>query len=211
MSEVAELKQVSSDHYSFGDYVKLHRWISYYTQLQLLLEQQPHSVLEIGPGISITRQSLMTFIPDVDYKTVDVAEDLHPDILGSIDSLPVADSAYDVVCAFEVLEHLPYEKFIPSLLEMSRVAKKAVIISVPHAGPWIRAELSLSFLFQFRKLFKFQSGKEHQFDGEHYWEVGKKGFSPNKIRGDIRKHFILKKEFVQFQNHVHRFYVLERK
>jgi SAM-dependent methyltransferase len=48
-------------------------------------------------------------------------------------SLPYPDDSFDVVLSSESLEHIPqYDRVLHELL---RVARKAVIISVPHDGP----------------------------------------------------------------------------
>ena len=58
---------------------------------------------------------------DISYKSVDVAEDLQPEVVGSVTKLPFPDKSFDVVVAFEVLEHLPFEKFEVAVSEISRV------------------------------------------------------------------------------------------
>src|SRR5262249_56974014 len=48
--------------------------------------------------------------------------------------LTFADGSYDVVCAIEVLEHL--ERPGDALSEMSRVAGRALLLSVPNEPSW---------------------------------------------------------------------------
>jgi 2-polyprenyl-3-methyl-5-hydroxy-6-metoxy-1,4-benzoquinol methylase len=48
--------------------------------------------------------------------------------------LPFADGSYDLVCAVEVLEHL--ERPREALAEMSRVAGRALLLSVPNEPGW---------------------------------------------------------------------------
>jgi SAM-dependent methyltransferase len=51
---------------------------------------------------------------------------------GSITALPFADRSFDVVCCFEVLEHLPGNGPELALAEFARVARQGVVLSVPH-------------------------------------------------------------------------------
>jgi len=54
-------------------------------------------------------------------------------------SLPYLDNSFDVVLSSETLEHIPdYSKVLNELL---RVARKAVIVTVPHDGPERIAQL----------------------------------------------------------------------
>jgi SAM-dependent methyltransferase len=53
-------------------------------------------------------------------------------VTGSIADLPFPDRSFDVVGCFEVLEHLPDELPRQALYELARVARHAVVVSVPH-------------------------------------------------------------------------------
>lgn len=50
---------------------------------------------------------------------------------GSVEQLPFADRAFDVVAACEVLEHLPCTVYAPALAEIQRVARRTVLVTVP--------------------------------------------------------------------------------
>jgi len=56
-------------------------------------------------------------------------------VCGSLDALPLVDKSVDVVLCLEVLEHLA--KPAAAVAELSRVARQAVILSVPHE-PYFR-------------------------------------------------------------------------
>ena len=53
--------------------------------------------------------------------------------------LPFDDGSFDCVCALEVLEHL--ERPRDALTEMARVARKALLLSVPREPVWRVAHL----------------------------------------------------------------------
>lgn len=204
------MKQVNKDHYDFEKYSHEGRWVSYFHQLKEVLALKPESILEAGCGDKVFA-SFIKNTTSIDYKSLDVAEDLHPDILGSLEKIPCPDNSFDVVCAFEVLEHIPFEKFENCLMEMKRVSKKYVCISVPHFGPSVEFLFKFPFISRIKAAFKIPYHPVHAFNGEHYWEVGKKGFSPSVVRGVMAKHFSIKKEFVPFANQYHHFYILEKK
>ena len=203
-------KQVDKTHYDFGRYVGQDRWASYYHQIRETLALQPTSVLEVGGGDGVFR-SYVKERSGISYQNLDIAEDLHPDILGSVDQIPLPDGSVGCVVAFEVLEHLPFEKFGPALAEIARVSKKYAIISLPHFGPPVKFLLKLPFLPEIQFAWKIPFAKTHMWNGEHYWEIGKKGYAPSVVRTAMEKHFTVLKEFVPFENQYHHFFVLEKK
>lgn len=206
------VKQVDRDHYDFSKYVKKnHRWISFYHQLDELFKLRPDSVLEVGPGMPLVRGMLNFHLPHVTYKSLDIAEDLNPDIFGPVTAIPLEDNSFDVVCAFQVLEHIPFDLFPVALKEMHRVAKKHVIISLPHYGPAVRFLLKIPGFHLVEFAYKVPFPRNHVWKGEHYWEIGKRGYPASRIRNVMREYFIVKKEYIPFENQCHRFYVLEKK
>lgn len=202
------MKQVNKNHYRFEQYSHLDRWASYYYQLQLLLEGGPDNVLEIGVGDKVLKNYLKDNT-NIRYIAIDIDEDLKPDVVGDVRQLPFKDNTFDTVCAFEVLEHIPFEYFEQALKEMKRVSKKNVLISLPHFGPPVQLYIKLPFIkFSFSR--KIPVFKKHVFNGQHYWEIGKKGYSLKKIKKIMASIFLLKKDFVPFTNQYHHFFVLEK-
>ena len=199
--------QVDKSHYAFGSYGFEGRFVSYYHQLKEVLSRKPESVLEIGVGDKVFG-SFLKNNTSVRYHSVDVAEDLRPDTVASVTKLPFEDGSFDIVCAFEVLEHLPFDQFDAALKEMSRVAQKFVIISVPHFGPMLSFSLKVPFLPRLRFALKLPFPKRHVFNGQHYWELGKKGFPVSLIRKKLAAHGRVVESLVPFNSEYHHFFVL---
>jgi ubiquinone/menaquinone biosynthesis C-methylase UbiE len=199
--------------YDFQKYINVNRWSSYYHQIDEILSIQPNTVLEIGVGRGIVG-NVLKHIFDIKYESLDIDENLKPDHVGDVLNLPLPDNSFDVVCAFQVLEHLPFQSLTIALREMLRTANKAMIISLPDAGS------IFSFRFRVNKMtLKFlipnflSFPTKHKFDGEHYWEINKRGYSTRKIRTLIKdiasqQGFYLKKEFRNKDHPYHRFFTL---
>jgi len=203
-------KQVDKNAYRFERYTGLDRWSSYHYQLREILALNPASVLEIGVGDGVVRQYLKTQTP-VAYTSFDVADDLGADVIGDVRALPFEDASFDMVCAFEVLEHLPFEDFEKALGELVRVARSCVLVSVPHFGPPVKFLIKVPFLPEIRFAFKIPFPKIHTFNGQHYWEIGKKGYPASRIRAAFECRGELIKEFVPFENQYHHFFVLKKR
>lgn len=203
------LKQVDADHYRFENYLSLPRWNSLWHQLRLIKSMQPKSVLEVGPGPGCFKAIALN--QGINIETLDIDPDLKPDHLGVATALPMTDDVYDLVCAFQVLEHLPFDQSIQALDEFTRVAKRNVVISLPDSLRLWRYLLHVpkfgekSFLLT-RPKFK---APVHQFDGEHYWEINKKGYELRKVIQAMSQNpeRSLETTFRPFENPTHRFFV----
>lgn len=204
------MKQVNKNAYSFEKYCGLDRWASYHYQIREILKKRPGTLLEVGTGDGVLKDYVKNNT-SIEYKNLDIAEDLTPDFLGSVDDIPLEDNSFDIVCAFEILEHLPFEKFETSLQELARVSKKDIIISLPHFGPAVKVLLKIPFLPEVKGSFKIPFPKKHAFNGQHYWEIGKRGYRISKIRSLIKKYYIITNEFVPFENQYHHFFTLEKR
>jgi len=200
--------QVDKSHYALGAYGFEGRFVSYFYQLEEVLKRSPASVIEVGVGDGV----FGNFLRDnttVAYTSVDIAEDLKPDVVGDITALPMEDGSCDISCAFEVLEHIPFEKFDAAVAELARVAKKYVVISVPHFGPMLSFSVKIPFLPRIQWAFKIPYPKEHVFNGQHYWEIGKRGYFVSLVRRKLASHGRLVADFVPFNSEYHHFFVLE--
>lgn len=203
--------QVQKQHYFSEGYNHKARWITYFYQMRLLQDVHAKTVLEIGPGHGWMATILRSL--GVDVKTADFDPELNPDYVAEVGNLPMEDGSFDVVCAFEVLEHLPFEEFQHNITEMARAAKSHVIISLPdHRRTLINFSLKLPFLPTVALFVKIPSLKKHVFDGQHYWEIGKRGYSPKAVRDKIRAAgLVLERSFVPADAPMNHYFVIRKR
>jgi SAM-dependent methyltransferase len=203
-------KQVDANHYNFANYISKERWISFYHQLDEIISMNPGKILEIGVGSGLLR----TIIKDLlhyDYESMDIDEELSPDYIGSILEMPFSDKQYDVIGCFQVLEHLPFENLEKAFSELFRVAKNAVIISLPNARRILRVNIpKICRMKMFNR--PFSRLQEHNFDGEHYWEINKKGYEIDEIKKKMteiaeKNGFILKRNYRVYEDEYRHFFI----
>lgn len=102
----------------------------------------PQSFLDAGCGEGFVARKVIDAVPsigltgcDVSEMALKIASAANPEakfVAGSVIDLPFPDRSFDVVGCFEVLEHLPGDLPRRALSEMARVARMAVVLSVPH-------------------------------------------------------------------------------
>jgi len=185
------------------------RWMSYFHQVKEILAFKPESVLVIGKGNGLVAEYLK--LNGVKVTALDIDENLKPDVIASVVKMPFKDNEFDITLCAQVLEHLPYNDFEKSLLEIERVAKLGAVISLPHFGPAIKFCLKIPLLPPIRFMIKLPYPIKHKFKGEHYWEIGKRGFGAGKIKNDFKKAgFKIEKDFIVFENPLHHFFILNK-
>jgi hypothetical protein len=203
-------KQVDFNHYQFDRYMSKERWISVWHQLDEIQKLRPETVLEIGPGAGLFKSVAATF--GIRVETLDLDPDLKPDYIGSATAIPLPDARFDVVCAFQMLEHLPYEVSLQAFAEMVRISAKHVVISLPDALDVWRYQIHIPglglkyFLFPRPRL----RTQRHEFDGQHYWEINTRGFSLSRVVLDFEKLIRLVTTYRVPDNPYHRFFVFKR-
>jgi ubiquinone/menaquinone biosynthesis C-methylase UbiE len=199
--------QVKTAHY-FRGYDTEERFCSYWHQINETLKLNPSTILEIGIGNSFVSSYLRNF--GLQVATIDFDKSLKPALNGSVLNLPFIKSCFDVSLCCEVLEHLPFSAFSQALQELNRVSKR-LILSLPDASYYIGFKLqstirSSSRILSLPKLVN----RTHTFDGQHYWEIGKRGYSLSKIQDCIKTAgFNQEREFRIFGNPYNRIFILK--
>lgn len=203
-------KQVEKDHYEFDRYISKERWISIWHQLDEIKKLNPENVLEVGPGPGLFKA--VAAMAGIKVETLDLDPDLKPDHVASATSMSFPAASYDVVCAFQMLEHLPYEESLKAFSEMVRVSRRNVVISLPDARLVWRYQLHIP-KFGSRDFFIPRPqlcSRIHEFDGEHYWEVNKRDYSLSRVIADFTKYIRLVNTYRVRENPYHRFFVFQR-
>lgn len=207
--------QVNKNHYDFMRYVHINRWCAYYQQINEVVNSGASKVLIIGIGDGIVADMIKNIEPDTIITTVDFDSELNPDICCDICELSNSvEKEYDAIVCCQVLEHLPFDKFLLCLTELKKCMtnRGRLILSLPDSGLPLDIKLHTAHI-HIRNIIKICHFwyKDFKFTGEHYWEINSAAkYSAHKIRKDIKKVFSIVDEYVFEYHTYHRFYICER-
>jgi hypothetical protein len=203
--------QVEPHHYYNESYDSKGRFASYWHQINEIITRRPKTVLEAGIGNRLVSNYLK--MRGINVITLDIDPRLRPDVAGSVLNMPFTDNSFEVVACYEVLEHLPYADFPKALSEIHRVSSRYAILSLPDSTRAYRLDIQIPKVGELKKLIQLPRLKPpvHEFDGEHYWEIGKAGYPLWKIIVEIQNaKFKVEKTYRVFEMPYHRFFVLEK-
>lgn len=154
----------------------------------LVKSQHPASILDVGCGEGFLSAHLHESMPDVSFTgidasagAIDFARDEFGNVglfeVGDIFNLRFADNSIDVVICSEVLEHL--EDPGSALKELMRVARRAVVLSVP-------LEPYFKFFNDVARALRISPDPEHvQFWNHARWQAFVLSYSPDAAFGTV--------------------------
>lgn len=101
------------------------------------LKSDVTSLLDAACGNGIFTNMALERFPDMKIMAFDRSESALKyvkarKIIAGIDEIPFPDCSFDAVVAHDVIEHLPVNVYSKAIRELSRVAKKYIIIAVPY-------------------------------------------------------------------------------
>lgn len=205
--------QVREGYYVSKKYATLERFITYYYQLDAIRNTGNGSILFVGVGDGVLPYFLRKAGRSV--TTLDFDASLEPDIVADLRSLPFEDNSFDVVCVFEVLEHMPFEDSEKAIAEIARVSRSRAIVSVPHRRtgfemvikfPYIRSILKQDYLqLALRMPVRFPG---FAVSTQHYWEIDWYTTKLEKFRKALQVHFSIEKETTPLLDPYRRFFEL---
>lgn len=207
------MMNIQVDHTTYNDlnYNEKGRFSSFWHQINAIGECGARHVLEVGTGNGLVRYALEK--NGVKVTTLDIDEKLNPDIFASVLSIPVENDSFDASLCCQVLEHLPYENFVPALQEIRRVVKSHLVLSLPDLHRVYRFQLELPKLGEIKFLYKIPRLRPlpWTFNGEHYWNISCENYPLSRIEADIgRSGFVIEKMFCVFEMPWHRFFILRK-
>lgn len=187
---------MSLDRHEWAGQLHLSNFVnSYYQYRDLMRLGNCQKVLIVGPG-----QGLDTCVlkwRGYKIQTFDIDETFKPDYIGSVHDLSCfADAEFDAVIASHVLEHLALPYLDQCLAELARVARYSVIY-LPVHGRHTQLRLipgfggfDWSLITDFFNWFEKPDGVTRRYmSGQHYWEVGMRGFRVGDMIRRFSEHF----------------------
>ena len=187
-----------------------HRIVAFWHQVKEITKCNPENILEIGIGYyGFTARELKH--TGYHVTTMDIDPAINPDVVGDIRNLSFPNKSFDVVAAFETLEHIPYEDFVPALRELGRVSKKHIIISLPDNMFRCQFKIRLP-RFDLEKLIPvpWLNRRGLAEGSSHYWEVNMSGHGLDKVFSDFKKAGLtLEYTFLPFEYYRRRFFKLK--
>jgi len=200
---------IPPSHYVGSDFTSKMRFISYWHQLDEVRKREVQSILEVGIGGQFLADSLRRLGRDI--VTADINPALSPDVECSIEALPFADQAFDMVLACEVLEHLPFASLAGALQELHRVTSRWAVLSVPNSIRcyWLQVSVPRFGLLRFQREFPVLPRWPETAD--HHWEIGHGGVSERQLVALFAETgFTVEASYRVPENPHHHFFVLER-
>jgi predicted SAM-dependent methyltransferase len=206
--------QVDAKTYVSKKYITPARWTSYSVVIKEILKMEPQTILEIGPGNKIVFKILSSM--GFTVNTMDIDERIDPDYVCDItsDNIKKMEKSFDLVLAEEVLEHIRYEDALSALKNLRHITDK-LIITLPHtnmgAAFWYIAWKIPMFKKSDYSTKVFFRRKKHVFNGQHYWEIGKRGYSLNKVLKDMTgSGWKVDSTYINPDNTYHRVFMLSK-
>ncbi|HNV97635.1 MAG TPA: methyltransferase domain-containing protein [bacterium] len=191
------------DHYS--------RWVSYWHQIKNIFDLESKSIIEIGVGSGVFSEYLKK--RGFNILTLDIDDSLEPDMVCDISSQHINSIYSDVVCAFQVLEHIDLKNIEVAFDNICKMSKRNIIISLPQNVFSFKFYFKIPLFKPLKLLLTIPKFKENTFfqKNGHYWEIGNKKTSKKWLINNFKKRgFELIKDYTIFENPYHVFFIFKK-
>jgi SAM-dependent methyltransferase len=159
------------------------------------------TILIVGPGQGLDTAVLRW--RGYDVTTFDIDDTMQPDVVGSVHEMTMfGDAQFDVVIASHVIEHIAVPYLDDAIAELARVARHAIVYLPVHGRqlqfrliPGFR-DLDLSLVFDlFNFLHKPDGLTPRYASGQHFWELGMRGFRRRDVTRRFAAHFDVLRDY----------------
>lgn len=201
------MKAAKFEYSSYYNELTKPDWLSYYNQIELILATGVEDILEVGGGEWVVSD----FFRRRDYHvmTVDVNIWFQPDIVASVDALPLRDGVADCILCCQVLEHLPYRLFMSCLQELYRVARQYLVLSLPIDARCHRLRIDVPGLHVDKLMIRENTWRHNRLRGFHYWEIGRQDSTLDMILTQIKEaRWKIVRHYINRDNTNHYFFLL---
>ncbi len=165
------------------DFENKTRWNYYWYQQKILHDKinREDRILELGVGSGFISNYLRS--KGFNVTTFDIDKDKNPDIIANIVDYNFK-TEFDHILAFEIFEHIPYDKFIIVMNKLKNVCKKKLFFSVPLNRKVI---FKISMFIPLIKDVNWEIRiKKRRITTEaHFWELDYKELKEKKFISDI--------------------------
>jgi Methyltransferase domain len=156
-------------------------WRLYWHQQHLMkdLIHAGDQLLEIGPGTGFTTNYLRS--KGMHVTTLDFTPGMKPDIVANMLTYEFPDQ-YDAVMAFEVFEHVPFEKIRDAMPRIAAACRRYLFFSVPRN---VKTPFSIELRLPKMRARKWQwsTKRGRPMTTNHFWEIDYNGVT----RADVEK------------------------
>jgi SAM-dependent methyltransferase len=193
------------EHYTTLRYDTKKRWCSYWHQVEETLAVSPSSVLVVGVGSGVVAAYLRWL--GVAVTTLDLVDELEPDLVADVRDIPAEADAFDVVLCCQVLEHLDFAEVPAALSELARVARACVVISLPRRGRYWELTVRIPPLPRFAWSGVLPNRRRYQGDDEHHWELGPRAVPKRRLEELLAEHLTELRSYHVREHPYHEFFV----
>jgi hypothetical protein len=193
------------EHYTTLRYDTKKRWCSYWHQVDETLAASPASVLIVGVGSGLVPSYLRSL--GIEVTTLDVVDELKPDLLADVRAIPADTNAFDVAVCCQVLEHLEFAEVATALSELARVARARVVISIPRRGRYWELAIRIPPLPRLARAGVLPNRHRYRGDKEHHWELGPRAVPEHRFRQALAENFDLERAYHVPEHPYHEFFI----
>jgi len=161
-------------------------WRMYWNQ-QKLLEgniDKKDRIGEIGVGTKFTTNYLIS--KGYNVRTIDIDPGKKPDVLANIVTCEEAILEFDVVLAFNILEHIPYEDMISVIKKFKNAGTQKLFIGLPINQKNI-FEMYIKVGRFYEKQLSIRIPRKRITAQYHHWELEYKDFTIARLISDYKE------------------------